>query len=126
MRSLRLLKPLPLLPVLFVLGLAGCVSYGPLGVATKSSVDSSALLKSGRPYEKLGPVSGKSCRYFLLGVFPWGNSTLTAAMQDALAEKGGDALIDVAEMNSLYTYIYPINLFSYSCTHVKGIAVKFQ
>ncbi len=112
----------------FVVGLAltGCISVGNLGIVTKPSADSATLLKSGRTFQELGPTEGEACRHFLLAVIPWGDSAFSTAVNNALAEKGGDALINVTVSSSLYGFIPIYNVFSFTCTTVKGIAVKFQ
>ena len=104
---------------------AGCSTTGNLGIITRSSADPAALLKSGRHFEELGPVEGQACRYFLLAVIPWGASDVQIAVDRALVERGGDALINVSVESSLYGFIPIYNVFSYTCTTVKGIAVKF-
>ena len=111
---------------LAALTLAACTSVGNLGIVTRSTADPATLLKSGRNFQELGPVEGESCRYFLLAIIPWGNATFSAAVNDALAQKGGDALINVTVMNSLYGFIPIYNIFTYTCTKVQGVAVRFQ
>ena len=106
--------------------LSGCTSVGNIGIVTKSSADSATLLKSGRTYQDLGPAEGEACRYFLLAVIPWGDSAFSTAVNRALTEKGADALINVTVSSSLYGFIPIYNVFSYTCTEVKGTAVKFQ
>jgi len=115
-----------LLTFVIALALTGCTSVGNLGIVTKPSADSATLLKSGRTFQELGPAEGEACRYFLLAVIPWGDSAFSAAVNNALSEKGGDALINVTISSSLYGFIPIYNVFSYTCTNVKGIAVKFQ
>jgi len=110
--------------VLFVL--TGCTSVGNLGIVTKPSADAASLLKSGRAYKELGPAEGEACRHFLLAIIPWGDSSFSTAVNNALAEKGGDALVNVTVSSSLYGFIPIYNVYSYTCTTVKGIAVKFQ
>lgn len=104
----------------------GCTSVGTLGIVTKSTGDPGAMLRNAQPYKELGPVEGEACRFFLLAIVPWGNATLSTAVDDALAKVGGDALINVTVSNSLYGFIPLYNLFSYTCTDVKGIAIKLQ
>jgi hypothetical protein len=59
-------------------------------------------------------------------VVPWGNSDIQKAVDEALHTSGGDALVNVTTATSLYG-IFPIyNLFSFTCTTVKGTAVKFS
>jgi len=106
--------------------LTGCTSVGNLGIVTKPSADAASLLKSGRAYKELGPAEGEACRHFLLAVIPWGDSSFSTAVNNALAEKGGDALVNVTVSSSLYGFIPIYNVYSYTCTTVKGIAVKFQ
>jgi len=120
------MKALRVLLALSILFVTGCSSVGQLGIVTKSSADSASLLKSGRNFQELGEAEGEACRYFLIAVFPWGDATFSAAVQEALAQKGGDALINVTVTNSPYGFIPIYNVFSYTCTKVKGIAVKFQ
>ena len=110
--------------VIFVL--TGCTSVGNLGIVTKPSADAASLLKSGRAYKELGPAEGEACRHFLLAVIPWGDSSFSTAVNNALAEKGGDALVNVTVSSSLYGFIPIYNVYTYTCTTVKGIAVKFQ
>ena len=110
--------------VIFVL--TGCTSVGNLGIVTKPSADAASLLKSGRVYKELGPAEGEACRHFLLAIIPWGDSSFSTAVNNALAEKGGDALVNVTVSSSLYGFIPIYNVYSYTCTTVKGIAVKFQ
>lgn len=105
---------------------AGCTSVGSLGIIAKSSADPLELLKQGHKVEALGPAQGRACRYFLLAVVPWGNSDIQAAVDDALAKSGGDALINVSTSTSLYGFIPIYNVFSFTCTTVIGTAVKIQ
>jgi len=106
--------------------LTGCTSVGNLGIVTKPSADAASLLKSGRAYKELGPAEGEACRHFLLAVIPWGDSSFSTAVNNALAEKGGDALVNVTVSSSLYGFIPIYIVYTYTCTTVKGIAVKFQ
>jgi hypothetical protein len=106
--------------------LTGCSSVGTLGIVTKSTGDPGAMLRNAQPYKELGPVEGGSCRFFLLGVIPWGNGTLSTAADDALSNVGGDALINVTVSNSLYGFLPIYNIFAFTCTDVKGIAIKFE
>jgi hypothetical protein len=106
--------------------LAGCTSVGTLGMVTKSTADPSALLKTPRPYKELGAVEGEACRFFLLAVAPWGDATFSTAVDQALGRVGGDALLNVTVSNSLYGFIPIYNFFTYTCTNVRGIAIRFE
>jgi hypothetical protein len=119
-------KLLVLSALLAALLLAGCTSVGTLGIVTKSTGDPGAMLKNPHPYTELGPAQGSACRFFLAGVIPWGDATMSTAVENALASVGGDALINVTVSNSLYGFVPIYNVFAYTCTDVKGIAIKFE
>lgn len=106
--------------------LTGCTSVGTLGMVTKSSADPAAILKTPHTYKELGQVESQACRFFFLAILPWGDATFSTAADDALAKVGGDALINVTVSNSLYGFIPIYNVFTYTCTDVKGIAIKFD
>ena len=112
--------------VLLGMAFSGCTSVGTLGVVTKSSADPGAVLKAGQSYKELGPTQAEACRYYLLSVIPWGDATFSKAVDNALAKTGGDALINVTVSNSLYGFVPIYNIFSYTCTEVKGIAIKLE
>ena len=118
MRSLRLLS------LLGLLALASCTSVGSLGVITKSSVDPASVIGKSRTFKDLGPAEGQACRYFALAVIPWGNSDIQTAVDRALAPSEGDALVNVSTATSLYGFVPIYNVFSFTCTTVKGTAVK--
>jgi len=106
--------------------LSGCTSVGTLGVVTKSTVNPAAVFKEAQSYKEIGQVKDESCRFFLLGVIPWGNGTFAQAADNALEKTGGDALINVTVTNSLYGFIPVYNVFSYTCTEIIGTAIKFE
>ena len=106
--------------------LIGCSSTGQLGIVTRSSADAATLLKSGRSFQEIGPVEGKACRHFVLAVIPWGDSTFSTAVDNALSQRDGDALVNVTVMSSLYGFIPIYNVYSFTCTTVQGTAIKFQ
>lgn len=112
--------------LMLTFGVMGCASTGNLGMVTKAIGDPGALLSTSRSYKEIGPAKGEACRYILLGIIPWGDSTATKAVQDALEKSGGDALINVSVTSSLYTFVPIYNVFCYTCTHVEGIAVKLE
>ncbi len=109
-----------------VMLLAGCTSVGTLGMVTKSTADPGALLKNPQAYKELGAVEGEACRYFLLAIVPWGDAAFSTAVDQALAKVGGDAMLNVTVSNSLYGFIPIYNVFTYTCTNVRGIAIKFE
>jgi hypothetical protein len=83
-------------------------------------------LKSGRPFQELGPVEGQQCRHFVLAIIPWGQGDVSHAVEDALAQTGGDAIINANVETSLYGFVPIYNIYSFTCTTVKGVAIKFQ
>jgi hypothetical protein len=120
MRSLRLMS------LLGLLSLASCTSVGSLGVITKSSVDPASVIGKSRGFKDLGPAEGRACRYFALAVIPWGNSDIQTAVDRALQPSEGDALVNVTTATSLYGFVPIYNVFSFTCTTVKGTAVKLE
>jgi len=106
--------------------LAGCSSVDNVGLITAASGRPGALLTEQRSYTEVGPVSGRACRYFLLGIIPWGDSTPTRAMEEALASTEGDAIINASIETSLYGFIPIYNVFSFTCTTVKGVGIKLD
>jgi hypothetical protein len=113
--------------VLFAgLALFGCSSSGTSGLVTKNSVDSATLLKAGASYKELGPVEATSCLNIgPLGV-SWGDSDFSLVVDKALAEVGGDALVNVTTSSGSYGYLPIFTLHAWTCTTVQGIAIKFE
>ena len=114
---------------ILVLGAAlmtGCTSVGNLGIVTKPSANNADRLKSGVSFEELGPVEGSGCRDFILAVIPFGDAGFSRAVDEAISQKGGDALISVTVSSSLYGFIPIYNVYSFTCTSVSGIAVKYK
>ena len=105
---------------------AGCTSVGSVGMVTKEMGDPGALLRNGQPYKELGTAEGEACRFFILGAVPFGNSAFSTAVEEALENSKGDALLNVAVSSSLYGFFPIYNIFSYTCTNVRGIAIKFE
>lgn len=103
-----------------------CTSVGNLGIVTKPTADAANLLKSGKNFQELGPVEGSACRHFILAIIPFGDSAFSTAVDEALAQKGGDALLNVTVSSSLYGFIPIYNVYSFTCTDVRGVAIKFQ
>ena len=106
--------------------LAGCSSHGTLGIIAKPMLDAGGLLKAGKSYKELGPVEGQKCRHFILAIIPFGDGDLAHAVEEALAPKEGDAILNADVETSLYGFIPIYNVYSFTCTTVKGIAIKFD
>lgn len=122
MNTYRRLTVLLMLSALTV----GCTSVGHLGIVTRPSSSNSERLKSGIAFEEIGPVEGSACRHFLVAVIPFGDSTFSKAVEDALEQRGGDALLNVTVSSSLYGFVPIYNVYSFTCTSVQGVAVKFK
>ncbi len=105
---------------------SGCSSTGRLGLLTKSSANPAELLESAQEFEELGLTEGRGCRHFVIGIIPFGNSDIEEAVNDALKKTGGDALINVSTETSLYGFIPIYNVYAFTCTTVKGTAIKFK
>jgi hypothetical protein len=112
--------------VLTLVLLAGCTSVGNLGIVTRPLSDNAERLKKGVAFEELGPVEGSACRHFVIAVIPFDNSSFSKAVENALAERGGDALINVTVSSSLYGFVPIYNVYTFTCTTVQGVAVKFK
>ena len=115
-----------ILSLAVMLLIASCTSTGNLGMVSKSTANPGSLLTSPQAYKEIGPAKGKACRYFLLGIIPWGDSTLKTAVDKALAESGGDALINVSVSSNLYGFVPIYNVFCFTCTTVEGIAIEYE
>jgi hypothetical protein len=112
--------------IISVFALAGCSTTGGLGIVTKSAANPSTLLTENTQFKELGPAEGKACRHFILAIIPFGQSDVAAAVDKALEKTGGDALINVSTVSSLYGFIPLYNIYSFTCTTVRGTAVKFE
>lgn len=115
-----------LLLTIGMFALMGCSTTGNLGIVTKSTANPSSLLTESTGFKEIGPAEGKACRHFILAIIPSGQSDVAAAVDKALAESGGDALVNVSTESSLYGFIPIYNVYSYTCTTVRGTAISFE
>lgn len=111
---------------ILALGLLGCSSTGKLGIVTKASANPAVFIESEGEYEELGLKEGRACRHFVLGIIPFGNSDVQAAVDKVLENTGGDALINVSTETGLYGFIPVYNLYSFTCTTVRGTVIKMR
>lgn len=72
--------------------------------------------------ENLGRVSGQHRTWALLGAWMFKRPDMDVAIQNALSEKGGDALINVRCYQTVNWYLF----FSITTVTVEGDAVKFE
>jgi hypothetical protein len=61
----------------------------------------------------------------VIALVPFGDSTVSTAVDRALAASGGDALLNVNVSSSLYGFVPIYNVLSFTCTEVKGTAIQF-
>lgn len=106
--------------------LSGCSSVSQVGILSKPSADPASLIKQQQSFKELGYVEGRACRYFLLAVIPFGDSTPGRAMEKALAQVGGDAIINASVSTNLFGFVPIYNVFSFTCTTVRGTAIKYE
>ena len=106
--------------------LTSCVSTGSLGLVSSSGADPGDLLTHPHVYRELGPAEGRACRYFVLAIIPFGDSTISRALSKALQESGGDALLNVTISSGLYGFVPIYNVLSFTCTTIQGTAIKFE
>ena len=112
--------------LLCLLTLLGCVSTGSVGIITKSGANPAEVLGTPRPYKEVGQASARACRYFALAIVPWGDSALSTAVDEALQVSGADALLNATVSSSLYGFIPYYNVFAFTCSAVKGTAIRFE
>ena len=93
---------------------------------TRASADPASLLRSGRGFTERGPVEGKVCRHVVLAVIPWGQADFTRAVDQGLDRKRWGCSSECDGQTSLYGFVPIYNVYSFTCTTVQGIAVKFE
>lgn len=104
----------------------GCSSTANHGLLTGPLANPVDLVQEAHEIEEIGPVEGRRCRFFFVNVFPWGDSTTGAALEKALQGTGGDAIVNSTVITSLYGFVPIYNVLSFTCTTVKGVAVRFD
>ena len=92
----------------------------------KSSADPGERFKTSNNYKDLGPVEANTCRFFVLGMIPFGDANPAEATNEALASVDGDAILNASVSTSLYGFLPIYNILGYTCTTVKGSAIKFE
>ena len=114
------------LPMALSVGPAACVSTGTLGLVAKSGADPGRILREAHTYQELGHAEGQGCRFFVIDLIPFGDSTLSTALDHALEKKGGNALVNVSTSTSLYGFVPIWNILSFTCTTIQGTAIKID
>ncbi len=110
--------------------LAGCTSTGTLGIVSNSESEADLGPHDSHTFHRVGSeISGTACRHFILGILPLGNSDIESAMRKALEshpELKADGLVHVATQSSLYGFFPLYNVYTVTCTTVKGIPIRFD
>jgi len=105
---------------------SACASTSNHALIARPTASASDLLRTSVSFEELGPVEGRACRFFVLAVVPFGNSTPGAAIENALEGKQADAILNASVTTSLYGFVPIYNVLSFTCTTVQGVAVRFE
>jgi|SRR5712691_4123587 len=108
-----------------VVSLSGCTSVESAGLMVKQAANPLELARGGS-FRELGSVEATACRSLIVGVLPLGNADPGHVLEKALASTGADALLNVATSNSHYGFVPVYNVFSITCTTLKGTAIKFE
>ena len=128
MKSLRSLVTLSLLSLTLLA--AGCTSTGTLGLLTNNETETDLGPHDSHLFHRVGsPIEGRACRHFILGVVPWGDSDLESAMRNAFQknpELHADGLVHVATSTSLYNFFPLYNVYTLTCTTVRGTPIRFD
>ncbi|MHB1287230.1 MAG: hypothetical protein ACYCYP_11875 [Leptospirales bacterium] len=110
--------------------LAGCTSTGTLGIVSNSESEADLGPHDSHTFHRVGSeISGTACRHFILGILPLGSSDIESAMRKALEshpELKADGLVHVATQSSLYGFFPLYNIYTVTCTTVKGIPIRFD
>jgi hypothetical protein len=104
----------------------GCFSTSHHAIIAAPTTRASDLLEKPITFREMGPVSGRSCRFFIIALIPFGDSTPGAAIEKALLGSHADAILNVSVTTSLYGFIPIYNILSFTCTTVQGVAVRFD
>jgi hypothetical protein len=115
-----------LVVALFIVTCVGCASTSNHALITRPSASGADLIRSPVAFEDLGPVKGRACRFFLVALIPFGNSTPGAAIDKALEGTDADAVLNASVTTSLYGFVPIYNVLSFTCTTVQGVAIRFE
>ncbi|MGC8528898.1 MAG: hypothetical protein ACP5OP_01685 [Leptospirillia bacterium] len=109
---------------------AGCTSTGSIGLLSDSETETDLGPHDSHVFHRVGhPIEGRACRHFILGIIPWGDSDLESAMRDAFKKNPSlhaDGLVHVATSTSLYNFFPLYNVYTLTCTTVRGTPIRFD
>lgn len=113
-----------------VLMTAGCTSNGSIGLLSSSETEADLGPHDSHTFHRVGPqIEGTACRHFILGLIPWGDSDLESAMKAAFKKNPSlhaDGLIHVTTATSLYNFFPLYNVYTLTCTTVRGVPIRFD
>jgi hypothetical protein len=116
--------------VFFAFFLGGCSSVGSLGMISDSKTETDLGPRDLHAYHRVGEeIVGTACRHFILGILPIGDSDLETAMKDAFKKNPklkADGLIHVTTQSTLYGFFPLYNVYTVTCTTIRGIPVRFD
>ena len=116
--------------VLSMLLLSSCTSTGSLGLLTNSQTEADLGPHDSHRFHRVGgEITGTACRHFILGIIPWGDSDIETALRHALRAHpslNADGLVHVTTETSLYGFFPLYDVYTLTCTTVKGIPVRFD
>ena len=118
------------IPLALFLMTAGCTSTGSIGLLSRSETEADLGPHDSHKFHRVGnQIEGTACRHFILGLIPWGDSDLETAMKNAFKKNPSlhpDGLIHVTTSTSLYNFFPLYNVYTLTCTTVRGVPVRFD
>jgi len=131
MKRLKFCRSFLLLASLFsMILLSSCTSTGSLGLLTNSETESDLGPHDSHRFHRVGTeITGTACRHFILGIIPWGDSDVETALRHALQAHpslNADGLVHVTTETSLYGFLPLYDVYTLTCTTVKGIPIRFD
>jgi len=110
--------------------LSACTSTGSLGLISNSETETDLGPHDSHRFHRVGTeIKGTACRHFILGIIPWGDSDVETALRHALnahPSLKADGLVHVTTQTSLYGFLPLYDIYTLTCTTVKGIPIRFD
>lgn len=119
-----------IIPLAFFFTTAGCTSTGAIGLLSSSETEADLGPHDSHKFHRVGSqIEGTACRHFILGLIPWGDSDVETAMKNAFKKNPSlraDGLVHVTTATSLYNFFPLYNVYTLTCTTVRGVPVRFD
>ncbi|MDA8059160.1 MAG: hypothetical protein ACYCXP_05350 [Leptospirillum sp.] len=131
MKKINVLRSLVLgTSFLSMVFLSACTSTGSLGLISNSETETDLGPHDSHRFHRVGSeITGTACRHFILGIIPWGDSDVETALRHALhahPSLKADGLVHVTTETSLYGFFPLYDVYTLTCTTVKGIPIRFD